>query len=507
MNFVLICLVLAYPLLASNGTQIGLVGARATALGSNFRGLADDWSAVFYNPAGLTQIENKWTFATSVGLVMPTAEHTPSPYPLDLESIPPSFPFSGIDQSLRTAKEQQFYIPSVAAFYRHSESLLFGLGVFVPFGLGTEWDLITLPDSYGNQLDNKMEHRSDHQVICIQPTAAYQMNDKLSVGLGLSLIWGSMTLNNAKMPFNPANLRWPDMQERADLLGLGLTDLTMDQRRIAVENVLEGSGFAFGANLGLFYQIHEKVGLGLSARFYSDLKLKGSFNQIMNAYADGPKVHTLNEIPAEFYVDHEDPTGEINKQSLMALFSGKDLDIENIKEVEACLPLPMTLGFGVAYNPWRRWTFTTDVSWTRWSSWDEVDIEYDEEEITTLLLDWEDTIQAGLGIDCLAWDADNHDLFIRLGYYMTDKTPIKDATMTPTIPDPVRRQTVTGGLGFNIGRLAFDLAGEYVMFEDKNVTNYVFDEDTGASLNYAGLYTANAIVVGFGVSYSIPWWY
>ena len=61
---------------ASNGSQIGTVGARSTAMGSCFRGLADDWSAVFFNPAGLTQL-GKITIGGSLGIIMPGGDYPP----------------------------------------------------------------------------------------------------------------------------------------------------------------------------------------------------------------------------------------------------------------------------------------------------------------------------------------------------------------------------------------------------------------------------------------------
>ena len=66
---------------ASNGTQIGNVGARSTAMASCFRGLADDWSAVFFNPAGLTQLGTKWTIGGSMGIIMPSGSYNAHAYP------------------------------------------------------------------------------------------------------------------------------------------------------------------------------------------------------------------------------------------------------------------------------------------------------------------------------------------------------------------------------------------------------------------------------------------
>ncbi len=48
---------------AANFLKIG-IGARATAMGGAFTGLADDATALYWNPAGLTQIEGRKFSAT-----------------------------------------------------------------------------------------------------------------------------------------------------------------------------------------------------------------------------------------------------------------------------------------------------------------------------------------------------------------------------------------------------------------------------------------------------------
>jgi len=44
--------------LFSNGLNLNSVGSKSSAMGTAFIGLADDFSAVFFNPAGLTQMKN-----------------------------------------------------------------------------------------------------------------------------------------------------------------------------------------------------------------------------------------------------------------------------------------------------------------------------------------------------------------------------------------------------------------------------------------------------------------
>ncbi len=57
---VLLALIVTMSLgLYSNGINLNSNGSKAIAMGGAFIGLADDYSAVFWNPAGLTQMTEK----------------------------------------------------------------------------------------------------------------------------------------------------------------------------------------------------------------------------------------------------------------------------------------------------------------------------------------------------------------------------------------------------------------------------------------------------------------
>ena len=58
----------------ASGVALTGIGARATVLGGAYRGLANDWSAMYWNPAGLTQI-NGFHLGGSFEIVMPTVSY------------------------------------------------------------------------------------------------------------------------------------------------------------------------------------------------------------------------------------------------------------------------------------------------------------------------------------------------------------------------------------------------------------------------------------------------
>ncbi len=487
-----IVVIFCNPIFASNGTQIGAVGARSTAMASCFRGLADDWSAAFFNPAGLTQLNGKWTIGLSNATIMPRATYTAKDYYLTM------FPFSGMHTTPVDATPKNFFVPSVGIFYKSSEKLTFGLGVYAPFGLGSEWDLVDIPDSYGNPtgFSKEKESYSDHMVINVQPTIAYKVSDNLSLGLGVNYIWGKMDLDMAKLALNPALKYWGSLTQGLAQMGVTLPALTMDQYRLALENNLSGSGSALGANFGFHYKADEKFSIGASIRYNTALKLSGDNTQTLIMHGDATKYGILSAVPDAAFASESDPTGTATKQSLLALFSGTN--ISTTSDVTADLPLPITAGAGMAYKATEKLTLVADVSWTQWSAWDVIEAEVEGGDDIELKQNWSNTVEIGCGAEYLA----SEKITLRGGFYTVD-SPVPDETMTPTIPDPNRRYVITGGLGLNLGKITFNLAGEYVLFPDKTVEHYDFDFATGVAENYAGDYEFNAIVITAGAQISL----
>ena len=486
-----IALVFATGAFASNGTQIGTVGARSTAMGSNFRGLADDWSAVFFNPAGLTQLEGT-TIGISGGIIAPRGSYDAYAYP--------AYPFPGMNTESVDAAKKNFFVPALGIFFKLSDAVTAGLGFYAPFGLGTDWDLIDIPAGYGNAtgISKDNEHYSDHQVINIQPTVAFKLSDKISLGLGASYIWGKMDLDMVKLAVNPFAAAWAQLSAGLALAGITAPPYNDAHNRIPVENQLAGDGSAFGFNFGLLFDISDKLSFGISGRYCTDLKLKGNITQTFIYPSDPTYATFVTNLPDIVFASAEDPTGAASKaallQGLATVFNGQNVPSLQDADAEVDFPLPMTIGAGLAYKASPCFTITADVSMTQWSVWDALTIVIPGEEDLPMELKWKNTFEMGFGFEWMA--ADN--FFLRGGFY-TVNTPADDAYMSPTILDPNRRNTITGGIGLNLGAVALNACFEYVLFGEKDITTYEhIDAETGIPENYAGIYNFNAMVITVG---------
>ncbi|MEP6994574.1 MAG: outer membrane protein transport protein, partial [Acidobacteriota bacterium] len=122
----LLALLVSAPALPS-GFQVMTQGARATGMGLAFTGVADDPSAVFYNPAGIGFQEH---FSVMVGgSVLGRAK-------ADFEGANP-FPGEGDSESVQ---KQMFIVPNLYAVVPLTQELNFGLGINAPYGLGLRWN-------------------------------------------------------------------------------------------------------------------------------------------------------------------------------------------------------------------------------------------------------------------------------------------------------------------------------------------------------------------------------
>jgi long-chain fatty acid transport protein len=497
---VFMLLALVSSVFASNGTQIGTVGAKSTAMGSAFRGLADDWSAAYFNPAGATQF-GKWEIGFSAGMIMPRGSYEAYPYPVA--------PFAGMKTGAVDATARNFLVPALGIFYKPCEKWTVGLGVYAPNGLGTEWDLFDTPAGYGpSAMTKEKENFSDHQVIDIQPTVAYKVTDKFSVGLGVKYTWGKMVMDRAAFPFNPLLANWAAING-----GLAMVNAmnpavpanlpwNADWNRLIAANNLDGSGSAFGANLGLLYKFSDKLSVGVSGRYSTDLKLKGSMKTTVILPTNATYATLLSNVGNTLAAIPAYAAYAPSFLQAAGAFSGATYLNEDVDGIEAALPLPWVAGIGVAFKPICKLTLTADASLTNWSAWDQVEVKKDGEVLETLLLDWENTLEIGIGAEYLAWDAGCKKLFVRAGGY-TVPSPVPDETMNPTLLDP--NTVLTGGLGLVCGKLSVDLAYENVMFGEKDITEYnPANSATGLYENFAGKYNFKANVFTLAVTYSIP---
>src|SRR5881396_2185283 len=139
-------------------------GAAASGKANAFAGEANDPSAIFYNPAGITQLPGtQLMIGTSIVKLDSTFRDSTSGASTQLQDQFPIIP--------------HFYITH--RFKQWDERVSIGLGVYTPFGIVVDW-----PDNWQGKF-NTTDARL--RVTVYNPTVAYQVTPELSVAAGIRI--------------------------------------------------------------------------------------------------------------------------------------------------------------------------------------------------------------------------------------------------------------------------------------------------------------------------------
>ncbi|NDB77395.1 MAG: hypothetical protein EB141_17430, partial [Verrucomicrobia bacterium] len=203
----------------------------ATARGNAFVATADNPSAIYYNPAGLTQLEGHQLRIGTYAIALKSQFTTPARAVFDTKS--------------RMDFAPQFYY----AYGMKDQPLAFGLGFYSPYGLALEW-----PNnpSFG-PVYGKMAY------LTLNPVAAWQVHPTLSVAAGL-------TLNYAELEIRQPALAAPGFPS---------------------VNRFKGEDLDAGYNLGLLWQPFKQHSFGVNYRSATTQNFTGSATTSGTGLFDG----------------------------------------------------------------------------------------------------------------------------------------------------------------------------------------------------------------------------
>ncbi len=436
----LVVLLFAATSAMAGGFRLPEAGAKAMGMGFAFTAQADDPSAIYFNPAGITQMEGN-NLKVGVTYVKENGATFTGTTPLTL----------GATVS-ETQEDLDFFIPNAFWTRKASPNFAYGVGIFVPFGLGQEYkDRRT--SIFRNQIT-----KIDLMTLVINPTAAYQVNEFLSVGAGIDFMYGKAKLQKAGVVF----------------LGPPVNNLNIFQLD------LEGDGTAWGYNFGLLLTPTKSLKIGAAYRSKFDLEIKDGDVDIFDIDNTVPWVGGLTA--GQFF-------GGPPTFTAVSTFNTKG---------SATLNIPATMDLGVAYVS-NRLTLEADASWTFWHSWKRLVI--DIQNNNNLLPDsnqeknWDDTVAIYLGGEYRVTDP----LAFRLGFRW-DPTPVPAETMGPELPDSDKLYYCAGA-GYKVRNWTFDLAYMYVDKKDRTVNNQTTATPPSIGSGFNGKWTADAHLVAFDIGY------
>jgi len=227
--------------------------ARGNALGGALIARADDPSAIFYNPAGITQLEGT-QMLTGCTMITPMNKVTTH-----------SFFGSGTEET--DLKRNWFYPPYGYLTHKVSDKLWVGVGMFARFGLGTEY-----PEQWPGRYNS---YNAVVKGVEINPNVAWKFNDCFSLAAGMCIM---------------------------------RLDVKLEQM-IPIVNVnssLKGHSYGFGFNLAAHYKPKDWVSFGLLYRSKVKHNLSGRSDFIKsdflhNAFPSG-RISADVLLPDEYFL-------------------------------------------------------------------------------------------------------------------------------------------------------------------------------------------------------------
>jgi long-chain fatty acid transport protein len=390
-----------------------------TSLGRAFAGsaaVAEDASTIFFNPAGLTYLE-RGELDMGLNYIKPQSE-----FRNEGSSVPDFGGAGGFSGQPLTGGDggdagHEAFVPNFYLSHPVNDKVSLGLGVSAPFGLVTEYR----DDWVGRYFAVK----SEMLTVNFNPTIAIKATDKLSLGFGVSAQYIDVKLT-----------QMADLGARA-----GAPQAAGGKVKLGADD------WGYGYNLGIIYQATDSTRVGLSFRSKISHTLEG----------DG----TLKDSNGNTLVDDN---------------------------VEADVDLPETLSLAIHHQINSKWAVSADATLTRWNRFEELNIKSDGGQLSSLKPeDWENSMRYGLGLSY----QHNDKWQFRTGIAY-DETPIPSSERrTARIPGTDRKWVAFGASYHYSDNIVIDAAYAHLFMNDPSI-----NETDDSGYNLRGEYDASVDIVG-----------
>jgi len=382
---------LLFPAFAhAGGFRILDQSASGTAQSNAITAQADDPSAVYYNPAGMTQLRGV-QFSIGTLLIGGTTAYTSPTGQTGTGTFDGSIAYPPPSNLYITANLKDLGVTALG-------DLSAGLAVVAPFGTLQRWPnsgVFTGVPALSGQANTDLTFQS-LELLNIKPTLAYRLTDQLSFGIGADI-------------YTFASF-WGQGQAETQLNSSGLGALAPLGGGTPLE--INGKDTAAGFNVSMMYtplrnaEGKPLANIGLVYRSQATLHLKGQF------LAAGALVMDAN----------------------------------------TTLVLPQIITGGIALWPVRdqdhEWKLELDVDYTDWKSVRNSDVHLSDNSTIPVNRNWRSGFTPMIGTE-YKWlrpeKLPHWEIAARAGYWFS-QTPIPDATFSPGVPDS-DNHAISFGLG------------------------------------------------------------
>ena len=350
------------------------------------------------------------------------------------------------------------YVPHVFVNWRGDGKMALGLGVYVPYGLTSQW-----PDTFPGRFASL---KTSLQTVYVQPNLSYQISDNWSIGGGP--VWGHSSvelIQGVDLSSTPTSAGGPTFGQ------LGFAKGTEFARAS-----LKGSATAFGFDVGVHGRLNRDWEMG--ARFLSQV----TFN-----YSDADA--TFSQVNTGLILAAANPLGAPAGTPLDAVLAGQFASggalVAQKVQTEIQHPAQLQVGFG--YTGFQNTTLSADYAYVGWKSFSALPVNFlgaASASSKILTENYNNTSSIRLGAE--------HRLVngaaLRAGF-SANASAAPPETVTPLLPEQ-NRELAMLGFGLPFGRFGIDGAYSHIF---TNGARGRIDERT------TGMTTAQALALNSGV--------
>ncbi len=365
------------------------------------------------------------------------------------------------------------YAPHLFFTHRQNDRLSWGLGVYVPYGLTSQWH----NDFPGRFLALKASIKT----LYFQPNIAWKINDNWMIGGGPIIGHSNVEL-----------IQSVDLSTQVATAG-PTGPITFGQLGIAqgtefARGTLKGSAYSYGVTVGFFGHLNDHWTIG--GRYLSSLNFnykngKATFQQIPTGLtlASGNALGAPAGTPVDALVASQFTSGALVSQ-------GGTTELVHPDQAEV----------GVSYDGFDRWLLSADYAWIGWKRFHQLDIHFANPALGThtQFEDYNNSSAIRLGAQYTAGNKWQY----RFGYAGV-ATPAPDVTVTPILPDQ-DRANYTVGLGIPLTHaITLDAAYAYVWTPGRRgrIVDRTSRNQTAAQLN-DGVFTLAANILSISLKAS-----
>jgi long-chain fatty acid transport protein len=442
MNMKKISAAIALTSLSSGTLAAGfqLAEHSASGLGRAFAGegaVADNAAVIARNPAAMSLFKTV-SLSGGISYVDPN---------VNIEGSNTFFTATGPQSVTANADDvaPTAIIPNGYVIVPLNDQWAFGLALNSHFGLKTDY-----PTDFAA---SESAGVADIATYNINPQVSYRINDMVTLGAGVSIIYGHAEFGVSNSQASQGNISLSIYQGTYEAgIAQGLTPAQAAAQAAAVAGAatpsvgtplahVEGDGWTWGYNLGAMFELSESTRIGLTYRSEIDMEFDGDL--------EGWSPAKLNPAVGDF-----------------------DGSYTSGGSAQTDLPSMLELSLHTYLTD----TISMQASWQRigWSSFETLEVELDNGDPNIVLASnyWDDTNRYAVGF---GYDM-NSALTFRVGYAL-DESPVSDTYRNLSIPDS-ERTWITAGMTWNISNKSSMDVGFARVTGDPATINYTSSTST-----------------------------